>query len=213
MGSGGKGSGGKAPKGWQGGGVGGDGARRSLKHTGARPVDGAGQGKGGTLRSASAATEQPNSHTDGHGQTRTVRKRAESRGQGRHRGGARGRVFPRYGKFIFDFCRCARKASLARPASPAAIDLAFALRLRLELGTRLFHGVEKWGGASYSAAVVWGGLVSPVRRSAIFRLRGRQRGSSKVPVRRNSSRRVTGMVARRTSLAIMLSHRSWTSTR
>jgi len=71
MGSGGKGSGGKAPKGWQGGGVGGDGARRSLKHTGARPVDGAGQGKGGTLRSASAATEQPKSHTDGHGQTRT----------------------------------------------------------------------------------------------------------------------------------------------
>ena len=62
---------GKAPKGRQGGRGRGGGAKRRLKHAGARPVDGArrGQRRNGTaeqpLRSASAATEQP------HGRTRT----------------------------------------------------------------------------------------------------------------------------------------------
>ncbi len=102
--------------------------------------------------------------TDRHGRLGRG-QRAESRGQGRHRGGGGGRVFPRYGKFIFDFCRCARKASLARPASPAAIDLAFALRLRLELGTRLFHAMEKsfprcgkvlWGDGAARGGGRWG---------------------------------------------------------
>ena len=37
-----------------------------------------------------------------------------------------------------------RSQSLARSSGfAAAIDLAFALRLRLELGTRLFHAMEK----------------------------------------------------------------------
>ena len=63
-------------------------------------------------------------------------------------------IVPWHGKIRNKVCRFARKASLARPAAPAAIDLAFALRLRLELGTRLFHTVENfWGGVVDS---VWG---------------------------------------------------------
>ena len=54
---------------------GGEGAKRSLKHTGARPVDGVGRGRGGN-GTASALGERScrtaNSHTDGHGQARTA---------------------------------------------------------------------------------------------------------------------------------------------
>ena len=74
---------GKAPKGWQGGEKGaeegtggvaggrgrGDGAKRSLKHTGARPVDGV-EGVLPETWNLKPGTEV-NSHTDGHGRTRT----------------------------------------------------------------------------------------------------------------------------------------------
>ena len=59
-----------------------------------------------------------------------------------------------------------RSQSLAGSSGkPDAIDLAFALRLRLELGTRLFHGMEKsfprcgkfWrrGGGGWVFSTVW----------------------------------------------------------
>ena len=49
---------GKAPKGWEGGEAGAERAKRSLKHTGARPVDGgkgAGGGRGTAFRRRDAA--------------------------------------------------------------------------------------------------------------------------------------------------------------
>ncbi|HRT06405.1 MAG TPA: hypothetical protein P5204_11970, partial [Kiritimatiellia bacterium] len=47
------------------------------------------------------------------------------------------KVFTFYVKPRESFCRFARGTSLARRAGRGAIDLAFALRLRLGLGTRL----------------------------------------------------------------------------
>ena len=59
------------------------------------------------------------------------------------------KVFTFYVKPRETFCRYAREASLARRAKRGAIDLAFALRLRLGLGTRLFPFYVKSG---FSAA-------------------------------------------------------------
>ena len=50
----------------------------------------------------------------------------------------RRKVFTFHVKRRESFCRCARGASLARRAERGAIDFAFALRLRLGLGTQLF---------------------------------------------------------------------------
>ena len=127
-------------------------------------------------RSEVRGQEQPNSHTDGHGQARTnTDVFSEVRGQSaevrRSRGGFRwgdasgGRrglcgdggareglgapspyVFGDFSTVWKSFWRFLplRSQSLAGSSGkPDAIDLAFALRLRLELGTRLFHGMEK----------------------------------------------------------------------
>jgi hypothetical protein len=80
-----------------------------------------------------------------------------------------------------------RSQSLARSSGkPAAIDLAFALRLRLELGTRLFHSVEKsfpwcgkllreWGAAAEifprcgkKFSIVWKTFGATGARGAVF---------------------------------------------
>ena len=127
-------------------------------------------------RSEVRGQEQPNSHTDGHGQARTnTDVFSEVRGQSaevrRSRGGFRwgdasgGRrglcgdggareglgapspyVFGDFSTVWKSFWRFLplRSQSLAGSSGkPDAIDLAFALRLRLELGTRLFHAMEK----------------------------------------------------------------------
>ncbi len=127
-------------------------------------------------RSEVRGQEQPNSHTDGHGQARTnTDVFSEVRGQSaevrRSRGGFRwgdasgGRRglcgdggareglgapspdgfgdFSTVWKSFWRFLPLRSQSLAGSSGKPDAIDLAFALRLRLELGTRLFHAMEK----------------------------------------------------------------------
>ena len=118
---------GKAPKGWKEGRYGGRGGR--------------GEGGRGTLRSASAATEQPNSFSA----AGRRRSRVNSRGQEvREFRESPEVVFPRYGKFIFDF-------SMLWKNNFHGVENLGRYGAR---GADFFHGVEKM--FPQCGKVLWG---------------------------------------------------------